>query len=570
MPGDGTAAAVAAGPERPAAAGVPERWASILGLIPGYDSVATAKPGMWFDAGAADTGVAFFRECLTHVEGALAGKPFALEPWQQAIVGCLFGWKRAEGTRRYREAGIMVPRKNGKTPFAAGIANYVLFCDPERGQQNLVAAGDRDQASLLFRQAAGMVQQEPELAQRAQIFGARGGSVQKAICLAGEPSSFRVVSADAEGKHGGNLHLAIIDELHVQPDRHLVDVIQTSMASANRRQPLFIWITTSDWSRPSICNEKHDYACKVRDRIIDDPAFLPVIYEAPPDADWKSPEVWAKANPNLGVSVSVEYMERECQHAQEIPAYENTFKRLHLNVQTEQDVRWLQLDRWDACKGERTAVELLADLRGQECHTGLDLSSIADTTSLAAWFPERKACLVWYWVPKENAEARERRDRVPYVTWARQGFIKLTDGNRVDYDVIRADLRVLAQTYKVRSVSIDPWNATQLFTQLQADAGGLGFEVIECRQGFKSLNSPSKELERLLLGGEIAHGGNPVLRWQAGNVTVETDKAGNIAPSKSKSTGRIDGIVALVMAIGRGMVQTDSSSVYEKRGLTVV
>lgn len=540
------------------------KWRALLDLLPGYDSVATAEKGQWFDAAEADSAVAFFAECLTHVEGELAGKPFILEPWQRAIVGALFGWKNADGNRRYREALIYVPRKNGKTPLAAGIANYVLFCDPERGQQNIVAAGDRDQAALLFRQANGMVQNEPHLAKRCKVFGARGGSVQKAITLNDDPSGFRVISADADTKHGGNLHLAIVDELHVQPNRDLVDTIQTSMASKNRRQPLLIEITTADFDRESICNEKHDYACKVRDGIIKDAAFLPVIYEVAIDADWKNEKVWAQANPNLGVSVSIDYLRRECKRAQETPTYENTFKRLHLNMKTEQAVRWIQLEAWD--RGNESIDE--ADLAGRTCCAALDLSNKVDLSAFALVFPpiaedQPYHVLARFWAPRERAEQRERRDRVPYLTWAKQGLITLTDGNVIDYEFIKASVLADAKKFEIAGIGYDPWNATQIALQLQEQ----GANMMEFGQGFRSMSEPSKELEKLLLQGRIVHGGNAVLRWMASNVAAETDPAGNVKPSKRKSTERIDGIVATIMALGLCMSNPSTGSVYEEHGI---
>ena len=524
-------------------------------LIPGYDPYLAAGDCK-FNENAGQKVIDFFHECLTHIEGKLAGKPFWLEPWQQAIVANLFGWKRPDGSRRYRECSIYVPRKNGKTPLGAGIANYVLFCDNEIGQQNICAAADREQAALLYRYAKGMVENDAELSKRCKIYGGFG---QRSIVIESENSSLRVISADAQTKHGGTLHLAIIDELHAQPNRDLVDVIQTSMASKNRRQPLLIEITTADFDRESICNEKYDYACKVRDGVIDDPAFLPVIYEAPKDADWTSPEVWKAANPNYGISVSEEYLARECKHAQESPAYENTFKRLHLNIKTQNDVQWLTLDRWDKC-GEEYDIELL---NGRECFMGIDLSTKIDLTAAVMVFPpietdDRWHVLPRFWIPSINAEVRERRDRVPYVSWAQRGFIKMTDGNVVDYEVVKADILADAKRYVIRDIAYDTWNATQIALQLQAE----GASVIEFGQGFRSMSEPTKELEKLILAGKLAHGGNPVLRWMANNVSVEQDAAGNLKPSKKKSTERIDGIVAMIMALGRAMVSNKASALY--------
>jgi phage terminase large subunit-like protein len=526
-------------------------------LIPGYDPFATSGD-CTFDPRRAKRAIDFFHECLTFTAGEWMGRPFMLERWQQAIVGNLFGWKRPDGTRRYREAFIFVPRKNGKSELAGGLGNLLTFADGEPGAQVYCAAADREQARLVFNAAKTMVAAEPELA-------GRGRAYTNAILAPATGSVLKVVSAEAYSKHGVNAHGVIIDELHAQPNRELVDVLTTSTGA--RRQPLLIHITTADFDRESICNEKHEYACKVRDGIIDDPAFLPVIYEAPPDADWIDPEVWAEVNPNLGVSVSVEYLQRECRRARETPTYENTFKRLHLNMRTAQDVRWLSVEQWDACGGSPVDE---AALRGRECYAGLDLSTTTDVSALVLVFldPEGAVTLVpRFWIPGDNAHKREKRDRVPYVTWARQGLIEMTPGNVVDYDVVRTRINELGRIFQVREIAVDPWNATQLSTQLQGD----GFEVVNFGQGYKDMTSPAKELEKLVVSGRLRHGGHPVLRWMASNVAVEMDAAGNLKPSKKKSTERIDGITAAVMALGRALLQPPSlPSVYDTHGLSAM
>lgn len=528
----------------------------IIQLIPGYDPVATAG-NCWFDADAAIDAIAFIEELLTHVKGELALQPLLLEDWQKAIVANIFGWKRPDGTRRYREVLIYVARKNGKTVLLAAILLVVLFTDGELGAELYSAAADRDQATLVFEQAKGMVVQSPELMRRAKIF-------TKAITYEAEGSSYKAISAEANTKHGYNSHFVGVDELHAQKNRELIDVLLTSVGS--RRQPLVVHITTADFDRESICNEKHKYAGDVRDGIIDDIYFLPVIYEATKDDDWTDPAVWATSNPNLDVSVKREYLERECKRAQESPAFENTFKRLHLNIMTEQDVRWLSLAKWDACTGS-VAVE---DLAGRECFAGLDLANTTDVAAFAMVFPDvdgQTVVLMRFWVPTANAREREKRDKVPYVTWAKQGLVTMTPGNVIDYDIIRRDINELHKTYNIREIAIDRWNATQITTQLQGD----GFDVIEFGQGFASMSAPTKELEKLVIGEQLAHGGNPVLRWMASNVSVQMDAAGNMKPAKDKSSEKIDGIVALVMGIGRAMVRTEvRGSVYERRGMLVL
>lgn len=537
-------------PAKPLAA----KWRKLLRLVPGYDPFADAA-GCWFDPVAAQRALDFFPECCRHVEGELAGKPFILQPWQQAVVANLFGWKTRDSIgrecRRYRECLIYIPRKNGKTAFVSALSLFVFFCGGERGAQCYIAAGEREQAGMLFRQAKGMVEQEPELMTRCKIYGGNASAGQsKSIVNETDGSFLRVISADAHTKHGGNTHLGIIDELHVQPNRDLVDVLRTSMASQNQLQPLLIYLTTADFQRESICNEIHRRAKQVQEDPSIDRAFLPVIFEATVEDDWKSEDAWRKANPNLGVSVSLDFMRRECQEAISNPAYENTFKRLHLNVQTEQDVRAIPMDKWDLC-GEPFDE---ADFAGRECMAGLDLSTTTDITAFVLLFKPVVEGEPWtviprFWIPGENAERRGNKDRVPYPAWIRDGLVTAHDGNRLLYDWIRRDINELGQRFSIQKIAYDPWNATQLALELQGD----GFEMIQFRQGFASMTAPVKELLAKIGAGQLAHGGNPVLRWMASNAATMEDPAGNLKFNKAKSTDRIDGIVALTMALGLAM-----------------
>lgn len=530
-----------------------KKWGKLLRLVPKYDPFAESE-GCWFDPVAAQAALDFFPECIRHAEGELAGHSFILQPWQQSVVANLFGWKRFDSlgreVRRYRECLIYVPRKNGKSPWVAALGLYILFCDKENGAQCYVAAGEREQAGMLFRHAKFMVENEPELMSRCDIYGGQAAAGQSKSIVKKDGSFLRVISADADTKHGGNTHLAMIDELHVQPNRNLVDVLRTSMSSQNRKQPLFIYITTADFARESICNEVHRHACKVRDGEKSDPAFLPVIYEAAKDADWTDPKVWAAANPNLGVSKSIDYMDRECKLAQQDPASLNTFLRLDLNIQTDTDVCAIPMDKWEL--GNVPIDE--THLWGRECMAGLDLSSTTDITAFVMLFKPRFELDKWlvvprFWIPGENAQRRADKDRVPYPTWISQGFIKTHDGNRLDYGLIRKDINELAERFNIQSIAIDRWNATQISMELQAD----GRNVVLFGQGFASMSAPTKELLAMIGAGQITHGGNPVLKWMASNAATLEDPAGNLKFAKDKSTERIDGIVSLVMALAEWM-----------------
>lgn len=543
-------------------------WAAQLRLLPGFDPFRSAG-GAWFDHEAASEALGFIGDCVRHVEGALAGQTLKLEPWQRSWVANLFGWKRsdrqARTVRRFRETLLYVPRKNGKTPMAAAVALYVLFCDGERGMQGYIAAADAEQAGILFRQCKGMVDQEEEMSSRCEAFGGTSSAAQSRSLVRNDDGSFlRVISAVADTKHGGNSHLIVIDELHAQPDRDLVDVLSTSMASLNRPQPLFISLTTADFDRPSICNEKLDYARKVRDGIIDDPAFLPAVYEAAQDADWRSPDVWRAANPNLGVSVSEEYLEAETRKAAENPAYENTVKRLHLNMKTATASKAIDPLMWDACASPVPD----ADLAGRPCWGGLDLASTSDIASFSLLWrigsgPDRWAHRAWMWSPKATARRRTKKDRVPYEAWASIGHLTLTEGDVIDYDVIRRDINALGERFNIKEIAADRWNSTQLLTQLAGD----GYEVIAYGQGYRDMTAPTKELLDLIASGRLAHQGSPVMRWMALNMAVEEDAAGNKKPSKKKSADKIDGPVSAIMALGRAMLNPEAGSVYDTRGI---
>src|SRR5437867_9476418 len=360
-------------------------------------SVTSArKSRFWFDEEAAERACSFFEDMLVHVKGEWAGQPFVLEPWQRDIARSLFGWKRRDGTRRYRIAYIEVPKKNGKSTLVAGIGLYLLTADGEQGGEVYSAAADREQAAIVFSTAKSVVQASPELAARCETY-------HRSIVVPRTGSSYKVLSADVPTKHGLNPSGILFDELHAQPNRELWETLVTGGAA--RRQPLVVAITTAGYDRQSICYELHDHAVKVRDGIIHDDAFLPVIYAADEAGDWTDPKVWKKANPSLGVSVKVDFIREECERAKENPRKQNSFRRLHLNQWTEQSTRWIDMGVWAECAG---AVDAEA-LQGRICYAGLDLSSTTDLSAFVLLFP-----------PKEKDEGDES-DREPYKVGRRGG-----------------------------------------------------------------------------------------------------------------------------------------------------
>lgn len=509
----------------------------------------------YFDKQAADLAVAFFEKLLIHVKGEWAGKPFALQAWQRDdIIRPLFGWKRADGSRRYRRAYIEIPRKNGKSTLSAGIALYLLFVDDEPGAEVYSAAADRDQASIVFDVAKSMAEGSPQLIKHAKIY-------KRSIVVEKTASVYRVLSADAYTKHGLNAHGVVFDELHAQPNRELWDVLNTSTGA--RRQPLMVMITTAGYDRESICYEQHEYAVEVLAGRLNDPSFFAYIAAAEEGDDWTSPVTWAKANPGLGETVKLDYLAGEALRAQQVPAYQNTFRRLHLNQWTSQDSRFLDMAAWDACAGE------LPDLRGRRCYGGLDLASTTDIAALVLVFPPILAdepfyMMAFFWMPGDNLIGRERRDRAQYHAWAAQGLIIATPGNVIDYAAIERGIVELGEVYDIAEIAFDRWGAESMRQALE----GHGLTMIAMGQGFASLSGPTKELVRLILAGDIAHGGNPVLRWMADGVAVRQDPAGNVKPDKSKSTRRIDGVVAGIMALDRAIRnEGDPGSVYDERGM---
>ena len=525
---------------------------------------SSPSEGGWFDEEAADRICDFFREVLVHVKGPLAGKPFELEPWEAEFLRELFGWKRPDGTRQYRKALLAVPKKNGKSTFAGGLALYMLTADGEEGADVYSAAGDRDQAALVFDIAKRMVEQSPELADRIEVF-------RRSMLYRDSASRWTVLSADAGTKHGINAHAVIFDELHTQPNRQLFDALEG--AGAARAQPLHLYITTAGYDRNSVCFEVWDYARKVLDGVIEDPSFLTRIYESQEEDDWTDPDVWAKANPNLGVSIPRSYLEEQCSKAIASPAAQNAFRRLHLNQWTRQRDRWLDLAKWDACAGDLMPAQIEEAAKGRIAYAGLDLANTTDLAALVLVFPPEDDegsydVLCRFWVPEERALERERRDRVPYVAWAREGWILLTEGDVIDHRSIRNEILSLSQRYEIREVAFDRWGSVQISRDLEDE----GLAMVAFGQGFASMSAPTNELMRLVLSGRIRHGGHPVLRWNADNLIVKTDPAGNLKPDKAKSTEKIDGMVALVMALDRAVrgEGIEPGSIYATRGFVSV
>lgn len=501
--------------------------------------------------------IRFFPQMVKHISGPLGGTPLELTTWQRNLIGTLYGWKRDDGTRRYRQAYIEIPRKAGKSTLSAGIALLSLFDESEPGGQVYSCAADRDQARIVFEIAKQNVLQHKWMAARCKVYLT---AIQSYASSSGVISAtYRALSSDAGTKHGYSPSCTIFDELHAQKNRELWDVMLTGVGA--RSQPLTIAITTAGWDRESVCWEQHSYAKQVILGTFNNSAFLPVVYAAPENADWQDPKTWYKAQPNLGVSVPESFYADECKRAQHNPREENTYRRLYLNQWTEQAIRWISMEHWDKCQANIDC----SSLRDTPCWAGLDLSSSVDISALVMAFPiDGKIAIVpHFWICEEQAKRNERTDRVPYREWAKAGLVTITEGNVVDYERIRRDIQELAETYPIQEIAYDRFNSSHLVTLLNGD----GINMVQFGQGFTSMSGPSKEFEKLILGNQLIHDGNKILRWMASNVATTQDAAGNIKPVKDKSTGRIDGIVAAIMAIGRATTSQQPYSYYESNGL---
>ena len=463
-------------------------------------------------------------------------------------------------SQQYLAGRSMVPTHNSE--LAAAVALYLLYADNEPSAEVYGAAADRQQASIVFDVARQMVDMTPALVKRSKIMAAG-----KRIVNYQNAGYYQVLSAEVGTKHGLNVSGLVFDELHSQPNRQLYDVLTKGSGDA-REQPLYFLITTAGTDRESICYEVHMKALDILKGKKIDPSFYPVVYGLPDDADWNDEANWYKANPSLGYTIKIDRVRAAYKDALENPAEENVFRQLRLDQWVGSLVAWIPEHVYD--KGD-IPIDM-EKLKGRDCYAGLDLSSTSDITAFVMVFPpeaegENYIVLPHFWLPRETLKLRVRRDHVPYDLWEKQGLFHITEGNVVDYEFVRKTIGELAEQYHICEIGVDRWNATQLITELAGD----GCTMVPIGMGFKDMSPGMKELYKLLLEGKITHGGNPILRWMAGNVVAEIDAAENIKPSKKKATEKIDGIVALIMGLDRCIRHETSGSVYDDpdRGLLV-
>ena len=518
--------------------------------------------GSHYDKAAADYAVMFI-ENLCHTKGQWAGKKFELIDWQERIIRDVFGTLKANGYRQFNTAYIELGKKNGKSELAAAVALLLCCGDGEQRAEIYGCAADRQQASIVFDVAADMVRMCPALNKRVKILAS-----QKRLIYIPTNSFYQVLSSEAYSKHGFNIHGVVIDEIHALPDRKLYDVMVRGSGDA-RLQPLFFQITTAGTDTHSICYEVHSKAKDILEGRKVDSTFYPVIYGAADDDDWTDPEVWKKANPSLGITIGIDKVQDACNSARQNPAEENAFRQLRLSQWVKQSVRWMPMEKWDRCA---FAVDE-KELEGRVCYGGLDLSSTTDMTAFVLVFPpadeeDKYIILPYFWIPEDTLDLRVRRDHVPYDIWERQGFLQTTEGNVVHYGFIEKFIESLGEKYNIREIAFDRWGAVQMVQNLE----GMGFTVVPFGQGFKDMSPPTKELMKLTLEERIAHGGHPVLRWNMDNIFIRRDPAGNIKADKEKSTEKIDGAIATIMALDRAIRcgNDNAVSVYDERGLLFI
>ena len=480
-----------------------------------------------------------FIENLTITSGEHAGEAFVLRDWQKDIIRGIYGPANEIGRRQIRTSLITMPRKNGKTQLAAALClAHLLGPESEVRGQIYSAAADRQQASLIFNEAKAMIEAAPELSERVNIIE----SVKRIVHYQ-SGSFYQALSADAKSKHGFSASFIIYDELAQAPNRQLFDVLTTSTAA--RAEPLTVVISTQSNDPNHIMSELVDYGRQVQDGIADDPTFHAVIYEAPEESDVWDEEVWSACNPALGDFRSIDEMRTAAKQAQRIPARESAFRSLYLNQRVDADQRFISAADWMAC----SEVFDPEDLVGRPCWCGLDLSSTTDLSAFILYFPEDQGrVLPFFWLPRGTIEKREHSDKVPYRLWSDQGYCELNNGRAIDKYAIAYRLAELQSKFDIQMIAYDRWRMADLRKLLEDE--GIDLPLCDWGQGYKDMGPAVDVFETAVIDRKITHPNNPILNWNVANAVVESDPAGARKISKVKAIDRVDGAVALTMAVG--------------------
>ena len=508
--------------------------------------------GWYFDRKAAQRAISFI-EKLKHTKGKWAGQRFKLEPWQQFVLWNIFGWKKADGTRRFRYAYVEIARKNGKTALSAGIGLYMLFADGEARAEVYSAATVKDQARICFSDAVEIVKKTDlknylSPYRNSIVYELKGGTMKP-------------LSSDYGTHDGLNPSCGIIDEFHAHKDSGMFDVIKSAFGA--RRQPLMFIITTAGFNKNGACYAYRSNVIKILQGINEDDSLFGIIYTMDSKEEWDNPRMWIKSNPNLGVSVFPEYLDDQVKDAKNRPEAVRNVMTKNVNLWVDAEKTWILDEMWQKCIGTTERESL----RGCQCWGGLDLSNVSDITAFVLLFHEneRFQLLPFFWIPKEKMLEKIRKENINYDKWSSLGFVKVTAGNVLDYDFVKADILQIVEKYDLQSTAYDRWNASQTIIDLQNE----GMECSPFGQGYGSMGAPTKEFEKMVLTEKIEHFGNPVLRWMMASTVIKTDPAGNIKPDKEKSSQKIDGIVASIMALGEWMTAQaeEDNNPYNQRGM---
>lgn len=552
-------------------------------LIRDARDVRAVLDGCYFCEDSAQDVVDFFSQYLRHSKGRWAGKPFILEGWQESATRRLFGWKRADGTRRFRKAYIEVPKKNGKSTWIAGLNLYLWVADGEQGPDVYCAAVDRQQAGIVFDEIANMVRQSPELV---EAFGIEIVDSRRTMRMVDDEGRtigrLETLSADVPSKEGLNIHAVSVDELHAHKSRAMWSTIQ--YGGAARLQPMMLMITTAGvYDIRSIGWQKHAEAMKVLDGTLEDYTFFVLIFAATDKDDWTKESTWKKANPSYGITIDPQTFAQECKAAQQSLDDQNDFKRYRLNMWTQQAVRAIDLTVWAAGAGHPTPMTR-EELRGRVCDLGLDLASVNDLTSGVYTFPgcdgdpEALDVFVRCWVPRAQLTNEKNPNRALYQQWEKDGWLTVIEGRVIDYEQVIADIIDDATFFQIRDINIDYlFQGHHVAKKLAEEGWTEGERLFAMRQGFLSFGPAYSEWKRRHLSGKFHHGNHPILAWSAGNVEVATDPAQNQKIVKGNNANKVDPMVAAVMATDRSRrhegVETDDmggTSDYETEGILIL
>ncbi len=550
----------------------------------------------YFDENEAQRPILFI-ENLVHTKGEWANYKIILEPWEQFVIACIFGWRRKENKlRRFKKAYVQVSRKNGKTTFASGIGNYCFFCDSpvESGVEIYYIATKKDQAKIAWSESERQIRKAKTLNKEAITYKQTSTIVKKKDSA----SKSKPLGKDSTTEDGLNPHLIIVDEYHAHPDNELLNVLESGMGA--RRQPLTFIITTAGFNKTSVCYNEYEYAKKILDTTLNNDEYFCIIYEPDDIKDiWifmseynevlkdndnpdlieelenKISDIIYQANPNINVSVKTNYLKSRLLEGLDKPHQRTDILTKNLNVWTQASEVWISSEKWiKAYKHQNINIE---KLKGRKACIGLDLSTVKDITAYSICFEpieqnDPYILLPRFFMPKENIRQRSKEDKVPYELWAQQGFITLTDGDIINFDTVEAYILEDAKKYEIMEIAYDPWKAIEIVTHLEKE----GFKMTQIRQNFSvgGLSEGTSLFDKAIEEKRILHGNNPVLNWMISCCEVKTDGRDNYLPSKPdrrKTYKRIDGVVASIMALHRVIKNqcgdNNTASIYEKEGI---